>query len=105
MNKIILLMLLIFVSSQVHAGVTCTGVIRDVNNYSTSENLYILLDNTSHYIGLEKKTAISMALTAFASGKKVTFHMVGTFTNCSGGPTNASWDNTEILNGWIRIDK
>lgn len=92
--------------SNVQAGATCTGVIREVNNYNTLEDLYILLDNTSHYISLQTQTAKSMALTAFASGKEVVFHMIGDdITTCSGGPANNSWGNSTPLYGWIHVKK
>jgi len=92
--------------SQVHAGISCTGVIREVNNYANSEKLYILLDSTSHYIGLDTEMAKSIALTAFATEKKVVINMSeSSYSACSGGTANSSWGNLTALSGWIHLNK
>ncbi len=89
----------------VSADVTCSGKIRNINTYPSDEKLYILLDTTSHYISLNTDISKSVALAAFAAGKTVNFHMVGAnITNCSGGPTNNSWDNSTPLNHYLNAN-
>lgn len=105
MKVILLVTLMLSALAQAQAGVVCQGKIREVHNYNSNENLYILLDTTTHYVFLETRASIAMALTAFASGKKVRFYMSeSNLASCSGGPGNSSWDNVTRVSGWFQVD-
>jgi len=109
MKKILLVILLACgLMCQAQADVTCSGIIRNVNTYNsdnTDEKLYILLVGTTHYVSLATNIAKATALSAFAKGKVVTFHMYGAnITNCSGGPSNNSWGNGTPINHYFSAD-
>ncbi len=107
MKKILFTVVLTFgVFHQVAADVTCRGIIRNINTYHNDEKLYILLDTTSHYAALEAQMSKTIALTAFATSKKVNFHITGAgITSCSGGPNSNSWGNGTLINHYLSVDK
>lgn len=105
MKKVLSLLILscCFLGSA-QANVSCLDTIREVNNYSESEDLHVLLTNSTHYVKLESKTSISMALMAFASGKKIKLNMSeSNITTCKGGTTAGSWGNGHLVSGWFQV--
>jgi hypothetical protein len=107
MKKILIIMVLFFVSiAQAQAGVTCSGVIAEADNYASGETLFILLNNSNHYIGLPTKMSAALALSAYMTGKPVTFYMSeSTITTCTGGSANNSWENGALVSGWFHINQ
>ncbi|XOV80630.1 MAG: hypothetical protein ACFHVJ_06700 [Aestuariibacter sp.] len=103
-SRLLLIAPLFFTSSS-QAVQACSGKITQLNNYNTDEKLHFLMEGTTHYLTVNTKTAISMVLSAFVSGKKVKIYMnEPEVTKCSGGP-GESWGNGAPVSGWIHVDQ
>lgn len=101
MKKILVFKILVFLSINSYADVTCKGRIKSIYKWNNFETISVMLDSANRWISMPTKSDESMALLAFASDKRVEFRWEDdNVTSCTNG-----WSHNKVFNGWWLVEK